>query len=71
MLYLRCRPEDGSAHSSLQFLLAAMNILKDKNPLTESFLMQLDADLEGISFDSKTRTSKPSSGVRYGEVSTC
>ncbi|KKZ68457.1 hypothetical protein EMCG_05916 [[Emmonsia] crescens] len=67
VLYLKCRPEDGSAHSSLQFLLTAMNILKHKNPLTESFLMQLDADLEGINFDSKSRTSKPSFGVRYGE----
>lgn len=33
--------------SSLQFLLQAMQVLRRKNPLTESFLVQLDLDLEG------------------------
>ena len=33
--------------SSLQFLLQAMEALRRKNPLTESFLVQLDLDLEG------------------------
>jgi hypothetical protein len=33
--------------SSLQFLGSAMHILKRKNPLTESFLAQLEVDLEG------------------------
>ncbi|KAF4636952.1 hypothetical protein G7Y89_g1138 [Cudoniella acicularis] len=33
---------------SLRFLLSAMNALKRKNPLTESFLVQLDVDLEGL-----------------------
>lgn len=37
--------------SSLQFLLAAMHALKKKNPLTESFLVQLDVDLEGMNID--------------------
>jgi hypothetical protein len=32
--------------SSLQFLLQAMQALRRKNPLTESFLVQLDLDLE-------------------------
>ncbi|EGE83891.2 C6 transcription factor Prf [Blastomyces dermatitidis ATCC 18188] len=67
--YLKCRPDDGSVHSSLQFLLAAMNVLKHKNPLTESFLMQLDADLEGTGLGSKVDTSKFSFGTRYGENS--
>mgnify|MGYP004509551007 CR=1 FL=1 len=45
--YLRTRPNDQQMHSSLQFLLQAMQALRRKNPLTESFLVQLDLDLEG------------------------
>jgi len=44
--YLKSRPEDGQTGDSLRFLLSAMNALKRKNPLTESFLVQLDVDLE-------------------------
>ncbi|OJD25125.1 hypothetical protein ACJ73_03505 [Blastomyces percursus] len=46
-----------------------MNVLKHKNPLTESFLMQLDADLEGTGFGSKVDTSNFSFGIRYGKNS--
>ncbi|KAI1297593.1 fungal-specific transcription factor domain-containing protein [Xylaria venustula] len=46
--YLKSRPEDGQIADSLRFLLAAMNALKKKNPLTESFLVQLDVDLEAL-----------------------
>ena len=45
--YLKSRKEDSAVKSSLHFLLAAMQVLKTKNPLTESFLVQLDVDLEG------------------------
>lgn len=44
--YLRTRPKDQQMSSSLQFLLQAMQALRRKNPLTESFLAQLDVDLE-------------------------
>ncbi|KAF1939549.1 binuclear zinc transcription factor [Clathrospora elynae] len=44
--YLKTRPKDQQMHSSLQFLLQAMQALRRKNPLTESFLVQLDLDLE-------------------------
>lgn len=44
--YLKSRPKDTQIHTSLQFLLAAMQAFKRKNPLTESFLVQLDVDLE-------------------------
>lgn len=37
--------------SSLQFLLTAMQALKKKNPLTESFIVQLDLDLAGAGID--------------------
>jgi hypothetical protein len=46
--YLKSRPEDSQIGDSLRFLLSAMNALKRKNPLTESFLVQLDVDLEGL-----------------------
>ncbi|RDA92285.1 hypothetical protein CP533_3254 [Ophiocordyceps camponoti-saundersi (nom. inval.)] len=46
--YLKSRPEDSHATDSLRFLLSAMNVLKRRNPLTESFLVQLDVDLEAL-----------------------
>lgn len=46
--YLKSRPEDSQTVDSLRFLLTAMNALKKKNPLTESFLVQLDVDLEAL-----------------------
>ncbi|EXJ82083.1 hypothetical protein A1O1_08152 [Capronia coronata CBS 617.96] len=57
--YLKARREDAAVKSSLHFLLSAMNILKAKNPLTESFLVQLDVDLEGSGLD------VPNSGSRW------
>ncbi|RMX72823.1 hypothetical protein D0869_14225 [Hortaea werneckii] len=50
--YLKPRPDDVQVRSSLQFLLQAMNIIKRKNPLTESFLVQLDVDMEGAGLGS-------------------
>lgn len=49
--YLKSRKDDSAIKSSLHFLLAAMQVLKTKNPLTESFLVQLDVDLEGSGLD--------------------
>jgi hypothetical protein len=46
--YLKSRPKDSQTADSLRFLLSAMNALKKKNPLTESFLVQLDVDLEAL-----------------------
>lgn len=46
--YLKSRPDDDAIADSLRFLLAAMNAMKSKNPLTESFLVQLDVDLESL-----------------------
>ncbi|KFY91106.1 hypothetical protein V498_05695 [Pseudogymnoascus sp. VKM F-4517 (FW-2822)] len=46
--YLKSRPEDNTTGDALRFLLAAMNAMKGKNPLTESFLVQLDVDLESL-----------------------
>ncbi|PHH59761.1 hypothetical protein CDD81_2599 [Ophiocordyceps australis] len=46
--YLKSRPDDAQATDSLRFLLSAMDALKRRNPLTESFLVQLDVDLEAL-----------------------
>ncbi|KAK2737171.1 hypothetical protein FQN57_000428 [Myotisia sp. PD_48] len=55
--YLKSRPQDQAVRSSLQFLLSAMNALKRRAPLAESFLVQLDVDLEGSGiFDNDGRS---------------
>ncbi|KAJ6790104.1 hypothetical protein PWT90_02108 [Aphanocladium album] len=46
--YLKSRPDDDATADSLRFLLSAMNALKKRNPLTESFLVQLDVDFEAL-----------------------
>ncbi|KAK2591400.1 hypothetical protein QQS21_010906 [Conoideocrella luteorostrata] len=46
--YLKSRPDDSQTADSLRFLLTAMNALKRRNPLTESFLVQLDVDFEAL-----------------------
>ncbi|CAK7216412.1 hypothetical protein SEUCBS140593_002860 [Sporothrix eucalyptigena] len=74
--YLKSRPDESQAADSLTFLLTAMGALKRRNPLTESFLVQLDVDLEALgeripklksafpmSYDS------PSTGLPPGSVS--
>ena len=45
--YLKTTPDDQEVRQSLEFLLAAMRAIQGKNPLTESFLVQLKMDLEG------------------------
>ncbi|TLS27578.1 hypothetical protein PpBr36_05187 [Pyricularia pennisetigena] len=77
--YLKSRPDDSQSSDSLRFLLAAMNALKRKNPLTESFLVQLDVDLEALtaripklkgkftrSAESTTSGSQPLNKFRHG-----
>lgn len=61
--YLKSRPDDSQTGDSLRFLLSAMNALKKKNPLTESFLVQLDVDLEGLGM----RSAKYKSVFAYSE----
>ncbi|KIX95392.1 uncharacterized protein Z520_08909 [Fonsecaea multimorphosa CBS 102226] len=62
--YLKSRREDAAVKSSLHFLLAAMQVLKTKNPLTESFLVQLDVDLEGSGLDIPSSYSRWKFGHR-------
>lgn len=65
--YLKSRPRDEQVRASLQFLLTAMGHLKKKNPLTESFLVQLDVDLTG-SLDTPENTSRFPFTLKKGQV---
>ena len=49
--YLKTMPNDQEVRASLEFLLTAMQALQRKNPLTESFLVQLNLDIEGSGLD--------------------
>jgi hypothetical protein len=61
--YLKSRPDDSQTADSLRFLLSAMNALKRRNPLTESFLVQLDVDLEALGMRiPKLKAAFPRSG---------
>lgn len=44
--FLRARPNEQQVMSSLSFLLTAMHAISRKNPLTESFIAQLELDME-------------------------
>ncbi|KAJ3564800.1 hypothetical protein NPX13_g7723 [Xylaria arbuscula] len=77
--YLKSRPDDCQTADSLRFLLTAMNALKKKNPLTESFLVQLDVDLEALglripklksAFPRSTDSPTPGHGVPNYQVRT-
>jgi hypothetical protein len=46
--YLKSRPDDSQTVDTLSFLLMAMAALKRRNPFTESFLVQLDVDVESL-----------------------
>ncbi|EFX04748.1 c6 zinc finger domain containing protein [Grosmannia clavigera kw1407] len=60
--FLKTRPDQSTTVDSLRFLLTAMGALKRKNPLTESFLVQLDVDLEALADRiPELRTAFPSS----------
>ena len=49
--YLRARSDDDQGQSSLQFVLTAMEAMKRKNPLTSSFLVQLEADMREVGLE--------------------
>jgi hypothetical protein len=48
---LKANTRDLEISRSLNFLLAAMRWLKTKNPLSESFLIQLGLDIQGSGLD--------------------
>ncbi|KAI9371453.1 fungal-specific transcription factor domain-containing protein [Aspergillus egyptiacus] len=67
--YLKFRPDDTAARSSLQFVFSVLDALKNQNPLTESFLVQLEVDIEGTPFQNirLAATTKSSRKALSGE----
>ncbi|KAK6363663.1 hypothetical protein TWF730_001084 [Orbilia blumenaviensis] len=63
--YLKSNPNDENIRSSLDFLISAMGHLKKLNPLTESFLVQLDVDMIG-SMDQPANNSRFPYGLKKG-----
>ena len=68
--YLRSRPNEQQVRASLQFLLSAMQALRRKNPLTESFIAQLDVDIEssgvdGLRVDSQSIKASTTGASKY------
>lgn len=65
---LKRNPGDQEIRASVEFLLNAMNILKRRNPLSESFLMQLSLELEGSGLDGLLHNSSFSDSMMKGVV---
>ena len=61
--YLKKRPDDQEVRQSLEFLLAAMQALQRNNPLSASFLVLLNTDIEGSGLD--TSIHNPDYTSRY------
>lgn len=59
--YLYANSKDQQITSSLYFMLSAMRAMKAKNPLTESFLAQLEVDMIAAG----VRDPNPQSNLRY------
>ena len=70
MQYLKSRPDDTVVQSSFQFITSALNALKNKNPLTETFLVQLDVDTEGMSLDGAQGSVRRDGNLNTRVVST-
>ena len=64
------QPDDQSIYNNLESLLNAMQAIRKRNPLTESFLVQLMVDLEGTGFDTPLNNSRFSFALKRGLVST-
>ena len=63
------RPNDMPTRSSLEFLLNAMQAQRKKNPLSESFLVQLMVDLDGCGLENPLNNMRFSFGLKKAVVS--
>ncbi|KAL4814869.1 fungal-specific transcription factor domain-containing protein [Aspergillus spinulosporus] len=68
--YLKFRPDDTAARSSLQFVFVVLDALKNHNPLTESFLVQLEVDIEGTPFQDVRLPNGRSKSKKFFSVHT-
>lgn len=69
--YLKKTPQDNQIRNALQFLLTAMEAMKRKNPLTESFLVQLHLDIKGNGLDVFFHNPDYTSTCMDGKVRFC
>ncbi|KAL9609223.1 MAG: hypothetical protein Q9167_006001 [Letrouitia subvulpina] len=60
---LKKKSDDQEIRSSLEFLLGAMQQLRRRNPLSESFLIQLSLDLDGTGLDTLLHNPDRSSNL--------
>lgn len=79
-IYLQCfkmQPENDNARSAVQFLLLAMGVLRSTNPMADSFLVQLELELDGTgvqmpprypSFDDFTLPDDPKDGTPWVKI---
>lgn len=67
--YLKKMPDDHEVGQSLEFLLAAMRVIQRKNPLTESFLVQLNMDIKESGLETFLRNQNYTSQYAEGLVS--
>ena len=68
MQYLKKMPDDQEVRASLEFLLSAMHALKRRNPLSESFLVQLGFEIKGTSLDDLLQNADFSASMMKGTV---
>lgn len=66
--FLKMNPGEQETYTSLKFLISAMLILKRRNPLAESFLIQLGMEMEGTAMDVLLRDSDFSESMMKGNV---
>ena len=52
------RPQEQQIRDKLNFLMTAMQALRKKNPLAESFLTQLTVDLDGSGLENPCTSAK-------------
>ena len=67
--FLKRAPDHQEVLASLRFLLNAMNALKRIHPITESFLIQIDVDLQGSGLGSLLQDLELSSSLLNNMVS--
>lgn len=65
--YLKNNPQDENIYSQLEFLNDVLKNLKKLNPLTESFIVQLEVDI-GADLDNPTHGSRFPYSLRKGQV---
>ena len=68
MQYLKKMPDDQEIRASLEFLLSAMHALKRRNPLSESFLVQLGLEIKGTDLDDLLQNADFSASMMNGTV---